>query len=346
MTETNSKRMVEMDCPFCDEYHSVEEGMRTAQALVKGEIVHYEQVYYRCAVSSDEDNEFVPAGVMDDNLLRARNAYRTSEGLLSSEEIAQIREVYGLSQSDFAALLGWGEVTVTRYESKSVQDETYDRIMRMVSDNPLFALESLDKHSDRFSADKYTQIRRRIIERVSVGVHFLKQQEIRAAYVDYVQKTDLNGYQVLDLNMVGNVIAYYADRVPNLYKVKLMKLLWYTDALCFRRHRRAMTGLVYKHMPLGALPLGYNEIIHLPSVKVVEELLGDDIGYRICPLVATDDLNFTSQELNVLNTVAMALGAMRTQEIVDYMHAERAYVATALNEVIPFSLAKDLRELR
>ena len=107
-----------------------------------------------------------------------------------------------------------------------------------------------------------------------------------------------------------------------------------------------MTGLVYKHMPLGALPLGYNEIIHLPAVKVVEELLGDDIGYRICPLVPPGNPTFTSQELSVLDTVFHTLGAMRTREIVDYMHAERAYTHTALNEVIPFGLARDLRELR
>jgi len=33
-----------------------------------------------------------------------------------------------------------------------------------------------------------------------------------------------------------------------------MKLLWYADALHFRRHGISMTGLAYKHMPYGALP--------------------------------------------------------------------------------------------
>lgn len=43
-------------------------------------------------------------------------------------------------------LLGWGEVTVRRYKSKTVQDETYDHLMLMTQEDLLFALESLGRH--------------------------------------------------------------------------------------------------------------------------------------------------------------------------------------------------------
>lgn len=48
-----------------------------------------------------------------------------------------------MSQADLAILLGWGEVTITRYETKSIQDETYDQLIRMVKDDPYYALERL-----------------------------------------------------------------------------------------------------------------------------------------------------------------------------------------------------------
>jgi len=159
-------RTIEMDCPICNKVHPIEERQRQTQAIVKDAIVNYEQVYYCCPLSEDEENEFVPARVMDENLLKARNSYRMKNGLLTSVDIAGIRRFYGLTQSDFAALLGWGEVTVTRYESKAIQDETYDNIMRMVYNNPLFALEYLDKHKDRFLPEKYSRIRKNIKERV------------------------------------------------------------------------------------------------------------------------------------------------------------------------------------
>ena len=49
-------------------------------------------------------------------------------GLLTSDEIVAIRESHGLSQADLAKLLGWGEATISRYESKAIQDEAYLKI--------------------------------------------------------------------------------------------------------------------------------------------------------------------------------------------------------------------------
>ena len=152
---------VEIDCPICNKVHSLEMRKRLTQCIVKGEIVDYEEVYYLCQLTDEEENEFVPAGIMDENLLRARDAYRTKKGLLTSNEIAIIRGVYGISQSDFSAMLGWGDVTVTRYESKTIQDETYNNIMSMAYESPMFALESLDKHKNRFTIEKYKKIRNR-----------------------------------------------------------------------------------------------------------------------------------------------------------------------------------------
>lgn len=85
---------------------------------------------------------------MNKNLLNARNAYRKKKGLLTSDEIVAIRESYGLSQVDLAKLLGWGEATISRYESKAIQDEAYDMMLRLVKDDPLKAMELLKKNSN------------------------------------------------------------------------------------------------------------------------------------------------------------------------------------------------------
>ncbi|MDA8226674.1 MAG: DUF4065 domain-containing protein [Desulfitobacterium hafniense] len=284
---------------------------------------------------------------MDENLLRARDAYRQKKGLLTSNEIVNIRIYYGLTQSDFSALLGWGDVTVTRYESKTIQDETYDNIMRMVYENPLFALECIEKHKDRFTSDKYTKFRKNIANKVGeVGNLYLKKQEINSLYVNFEEESELNGYKKLDIEKVANVIGYFSHFVDNLYKVKLMKLLWYADAIFYGRHGRSMTGLVYKHMPLGALPIAYDEIIYLPTVKIVEEMIYDDISYRICPNEEIHISDFSLEELSVLETVATTFKNYRSKEIIDYMHKEKAYTATLPNQVIPYSLAKQLNELK
>src|SRR5690554_232861 len=99
-----------MNCPICGKTHLVEKKKRLTQALLKGEAVDYEQIYYSCNRCGKEDNEFVPAEIMDENLLRARDAYRVKKGLLTSTDIIGIRKAYGMSRNDLAVMLGWKHV--------------------------------------------------------------------------------------------------------------------------------------------------------------------------------------------------------------------------------------------
>ena len=115
-------RKVHMNCPLCDKMHEIEERKRTTSITIKGEEVFYEERFYFCANADEDENEFETAAMTNENLLNARNAYRVKMGLLTSTEIVALRESYGLSQVDLAKLLGWGEATISRYESKAIQD--------------------------------------------------------------------------------------------------------------------------------------------------------------------------------------------------------------------------------
>lgn len=337
---------IEMNCPVCGNTHMVEKRLRETQALFKGEVVDYEEVYFLCDKADDEENEFVPAKVMDSNLLKVRDAYRTIKGLLTSNEIAEIRSYYSLTQSEFAALLGWGEVTVTRYESKTIQDETYDSLMRMVRENSMLALEYLDKHKDRFTDKRYIEIRLSVKKRLDVSSRmYLKMQEIKSLYTKFEEESDYNGFKILDIDKLTMVMGYFANEVNHLYKVKMMKLLWYTDAIYYRRHGQSMTGLVYEHMTYGALPIGFNEILSVPTILVVEEMMYEDIGYKIVPTSKVDKNVFSKDELSVLELVADKFKEYRSKQIVDYMHEEKAYLETQDHELIPFTLASELNEL-
>lgn len=134
-----------MNCPLCDKKHEIEERKRTNSIVLKGEEVSYEERFYFCENAAEDENEFETATMTNENLLNARNAYRIKKGLLTSQEIVGIRESYGLSQVDLAKLLGWGEATISRYESKAIQDKAYDTMLRLIKDNPLQALEFLKK---------------------------------------------------------------------------------------------------------------------------------------------------------------------------------------------------------
>ena len=132
-----------MECPLCDKKHEVEERKRITQTIIKGEKVTYEETYFLCKNSDEDENEFVTSKMLNANLLNARNQYRIRHELLTSNEIVEIREQYGLSQVDLSKLLGWGEVTISRYESKAIQDEAYDNILRMIKSDALMTYKFL-----------------------------------------------------------------------------------------------------------------------------------------------------------------------------------------------------------
>jgi putative zinc finger/helix-turn-helix YgiT family protein len=344
MNSDNLIKKVNYECPFCDQNHLIEIKKRITKSLVKNEPVEYEQVFYYCNV---EDEEFVPAKIMDENLLKARDAYRVQKGLLTSEQIKEIRQSYCLTQKEFSNLLGWGDVTIQRYEKKLIQDETYDHNIRMVGSNPAFALELLIKHKENnIEETKYEEVKRLIKHKIKENANAqLKQQEISNCYLEFEEKSDFNGFRELDLEKTSNVMGYFAKFINPLYKVKLMKLLWYSDTLHYNKFGLSMTGLVYQHLPMGAVPVAHNELLSLPSIKVTEELFDDfNVGYRIYSNQEINLSAFSLEELSILEKVATFFRDKTTPEVVSYMHREKAYTETANNQIILYSLSKEIKE--
>lgn len=338
-------RKIHMSCPLCDRTHEIEERKRTTTIIIKGEEVTYEERFYFCANSDEDENEFETGTMTNENLLNARNAYRVKMGLLTSDEIVAIRESYGLSQVDLAKLLGWGEATISRYESKAIQDEAYDTMLRLIKDNPLQALEFLKKNSEKFSMVKRLEIRAKIVEKLdSYGKEFLTRQTFEGEYANFEEPSDSNGFTMLDIDKIEAMISYIAESVNNLFKVKLMKMLWYSDVISFGNNGHSMTGMVYRHEGMGALPVGHYSLMNLENLNVKEEMSCNyDTMLHVYPTPNMDYSVLTDGEKAILDKVIIKFKDYKAKDIVDYMHDERAYRETKTGDIIPFSLAKEIR---
>ena len=313
--------------------------------MIKGEEVAYEEKFYFCVNADEGENEFESGAMMNENLLNARNAYRMKKGLLTSNEIVTIRESYGLSQVDLAKLLGWGEATISRYESKAIQDEAYDTMLRLVKDNPLQALEFLKKNANKFSTVKYLEIRKRIVEKLdSYGKEFLTRQAFEGEYAKFEEPSDSNGFTILNIDKIEAMISYIAEKVNNLFKVKLMKMLWYSDALNFKENGCSISGMVYRHEPMGALPIGHYSLMNLENLNVREEMSYNyDTMLHVYPTANMDYAVLNEKEKDILDQVIAKFMNYKAKDIVDYMHEERAYKETKPGQIISFSLAKEIR---
>lgn len=73
--------------------------------------------------------------VENQNMLLVYDTYRRQNGLLTSSEIKAIRLKRGLSQTAIAKLIGCGAKTVTRYETGYIQDQIFDRFLRLIDND-------------------------------------------------------------------------------------------------------------------------------------------------------------------------------------------------------------------
>ena len=329
-------------CPCCMEEHDV-------KTVIVNETSHFKDTkveYIMCCLYCDKADEYY----MDEHQIRnndisLKNAYRKKKGLLTSYEIISLREKYGITQSDLCTLLGWGGKTVTRYESSQVQDKAHDTILRKIDSDPewfLSLLYNAKEHLSEEAFEKYCNAATLLYEEEQ-DVYLRKS--IEAGYARFHGDRLFHGNTRLSLDKVVDVIRYIASskEVTVLYKVKLMKMLWYTDALSYKKRGAAITGLVYQALPMGAVPVGHNSIINLRGVPCEEVEMGETNAYHFClngekvfPFLSKDDTD-------VIDIVIKKLGKMNKNEIVEFMHKEKAYSDTAASDVIMFNYAESLQ---
>ena len=99
MSESTLIRKIQVECPICDKIHEIEERSRIDKTIIKGEEVAYEETYYFCVNSDEDESEFVTGKMLNDNLFNARNMYRKAHNQLISDDIVTIIEKHGVFQA-------------------------------------------------------------------------------------------------------------------------------------------------------------------------------------------------------------------------------------------------------
>ena len=148
----------------------------------------------------------------------------------------------------------------------------------------------------------------------------------------------------MSLDVVSDMIRYYANSslVTSLFRVKLMKLLWYADALSYKRRGHSISGLVYRALPMGAVPIAYESIVDLSAIRCEEIDMGDGTGYKFLPTETKAYAHLTTEDKEILDAVIQRFGRTSKNLLVETMHREDAYAETAPNEIIPFKYATTL----
>jgi putative zinc finger/helix-turn-helix YgiT family protein len=274
-------------------------------------------------------------------LQKAFQEYRIRHGLLSPEEIRQIRERYGLSQRAFSLLLGWGEITVHRYEAGSLQDSAHDAQLRMAADPRNMAL-LLTANGGRLTARQKTHLERALADH-QVGV----DSRVREQCWSFMTRAAdaYSGFRAFDEEKFSEMVVYFSDS-PGVFRTKLNKLLFYADFLNFKQSAVSISGAPYLAFQRGPVPEHYDwmtqDLEQRGDVQTTEWISGDKSGEIITALRPAETSVFSESEMRVLESVRALFQHTTSKELTDLSHAEAAYANTAPRQKISYHWAGEL----
>ena len=120
-------------CLRCDTIGEFETTTEIRKAVVKGVNVEFEAIKAYCPKCGDPLFLYEAEKV---NQIRCFDEYKRKKGLLTSEEIIEIRKKYGLSQTQLAETIKVGKKNIARYELGAIQDASIDLLIRLLNNHP------------------------------------------------------------------------------------------------------------------------------------------------------------------------------------------------------------------
>jgi len=259
--------------------------------------------------------------------------YRARHNMLQPEQIKSLRSKYGLGQKAFARLLGWGDVTLARYEAGSLQSDSHDGTLRLAED-PANVRRLLAQNRSRLSSSQATDLETRL-NQLSPEHESVLAREEAAAYCA--------GPGVRRLREMA---VYFAEQ-PNTWRTKLNKLLFYADFLHFKRHGVAISGARYIHMQYGPVPADFYTLqaalVDDASIDEQVAAAGDRSGTVFVANRPADRSVFSESELDTLADVTDTFRGWSAKRIMEYSHSESGWRNTSDRETIDYKYAGDLR---
>ena len=328
-------------CPQCLKETDVHIEDRRETLPVRGEDI---EVDARVAVCSSCGESVWTDELEDETLARAFAEYRRRHHLLQPNEMQQIRRRWGLGQRAFAQLLGWGEITLHRYESGSLQDSAHDVQLRL-AERPENVRILLEANGERLTTRQREAIEWRLEETESSAEDCGCEDEDFERLLARRAEGGFGGNATLSLTKVREMIAYFTS-LPDMYVTKLAKLMFYADFLHYREHTTAITGLAYAHAPWGPIPDQYDrvraDVVESALVATEERFYGDKPVEILRAQRPAALAFFSPSEASVLETVVQDLGHMSSKALSDMSHREAAWATTTNGERIPYEAAWSL----
>jgi len=279
---------------FCEECrkdvaYSVESV--SMKGTLKGEEYSYTGKKTICAECS---TEVYVAKIEDENLKALYDVYRQKNSIISLEKILEIPQKYIIGKRPLSLLLGWGEMTFTRYCDGDMPTKQYSDMLQRIYDEPTFYLSLLEENKKNLkSQTAYKKSKRATVE--------------------------LLGGQKTDVSKVDEVIEYLLFKCEDITPLALQKALYYVQ------------GFNYAFMDSFMFTEDCEAWVHGP---VYREIYNRYSGYRFDPIECNDEFHvsvFTDAEKAVIDSVIQNFCCYSGKILERFTHTELPWIKTRDN---------------
>lgn len=303
--------------------------------------------YYQC---EDSREQFTSAALDELNMNQVYNQYRDKFNIPFPDEINNIRGKYGLSASKMSEILGFGVNSYRQYEAGEIPSVANAKLIQMVDDPQNFMeMTALCGTLDEKARVKYIQKAIFLAEEKKRNIFNINFKE----YLLGNHLADIySGYRNPNFEKITEMVVYFSDKLSP-FKTKMNKLLFYADFLMFKQSCFSISGMRYKAIEMGPVPINFQSIFEYLANKDEIDIFTTEFpqGYIGEQFKAKNNRPFrvelfSENELNVLEKVANVFKPTSTNQIIEISHLEEAWKKNEKNKsVISYEYAFDLNQM-
>ena len=334
-------------CPYCKKEVEYKIEKRELKEFRGIEVNTFENV----AICNECNQDLYVNKIEDENNERIYKIYREKANIIKAEDIVKLREKYDISQRELTAILGFGKMTINRYERGGLPTKSQSDYIKLLIENEDRFIEKVKEayENNNITEKTYKKI---VSEGQEENISKKRVQENIRRYLKEVlnRKPDIyNGYKSLDLEKVENIISYIASKVKNLTITSLNKYLWYIDMLSFNKRAVAITGLTYQNQKFGPTIVykKYDELSLLDD-KYQREDIENENG-NTTKIISNENFNLdkiSSSEKEIIDTIIKLLKNKNVTDISEMSHREDGWKKTKRFEQISFEYAMNLNIIK
>ena len=258
------------------------------ESRLKGAIYEYAG---KKTVCSECGSEVYVSDVEDSNLKSLYDAYRQKNGIIALERILEIPAKYNIGKRPLSLILGWGEMTFSRYCDGDMPTKQYSEVLQRIYDDSDFYLTLLEENKESLTS--------------------------MTAYKKSKSKTkDLLGRKDLELTKIDDIIDYLLYKCEDITPLALQKSLYYVQ------------GFYYAFMGEFIFSEDCEAWVHGPAYRDIYSRYSSYKFDIIDSKGECDDSVFTISEKTIIDNVIKNLCCYSGKILEKFTHSESPWLNT------------------